>query len=191
MRILLDDLYRGRFVAWVVGCLLFAATPGRALDFSIESAGVRYGFPADSGSGTFHQTEAYTDWSLPPLLDLGPNWHLEPRFDIAAGVLGQDGRDAFIGSAGPLLALGYKHFPVWLEGGSNLTGITRVQYGVPRAPGSKDFGEPIQFTSRGGLYWDVTAHVRVGYTFQHMSNAHISSTNPGLNLHVFALSYRF
>jgi hypothetical protein len=52
-------------------------------------------------------------------------------------------------------------------------------------------GTDIQFTSHVGLNWDFAAHWRLGYRFQHMSNADLSRDNPGLNMHLFALSYVF
>jgi hypothetical protein len=57
--------------------------------------------------------------------------------------------------------------------------------------GAKDFGVPFQFTSHVGLNWDVTSHWRLGYRFQHMSNAGLDAHNPGLNMHMFGLSYLF
>jgi hypothetical protein len=41
------------------------------------------------------------------------------------------------------------------------------------------------------LNWDFATHWRLGYRFQHMSNAGLSQPNPGLNMHMFALSYLF
>jgi hypothetical protein len=54
---------------------------------------------------------------------------------------------------------------------------------------TRSFGTDIQFTSHVGLNWDFAAHWRLGYRFQHMSNASLSRDNPGLNLHLLALSY--
>jgi hypothetical protein len=48
-----------------------------------------------------------------------------------------------------------------------------------------------QFTSHLGVNWDFAPHWRVGYRFQHMSNAGLATPNPGLNLHIFSVSYRF
>ena len=55
----------------------------------------------------------------------------------------------------------------------------------------KDFGQLLQFTSHIGFNYDFLEHFRAGYRFQHMSNAHLSDHNPGLNLHMFSLSYLF
>ena len=67
----------------------------------------------------------------------------------------------------------------------DLTGLSRDEFG------SKDLGGNFQFTSHAGLNWDFAEHFRVGYRFQHMSNAGLREPNPGLNLHLFAVSYLF
>ena len=54
-----------------------------------------------------------------------------------------------------------------------------------------NFGIPFQFTSHAGLNWEIGGQFGVGYRYQHLSNAHLSNHNPGLNLHGLVLSYRF
>jgi hypothetical protein len=92
---------------------------------------------------------------------------------------------AAIFTAGPRLDLGVGQFPLSLRGGISPTLLT--QWDFP----SKDFAIPFQFTSHLGLDLDVGHHLHLGYRFQHMSNARLGRTNPGLNLHVVSLSYRF
>jgi hypothetical protein len=75
--------------------------------------------------------------------------------------------------------------PVSLDGGVSPTLLSRSEFG------SKDFGTDIQFTSHIGVNWDFAAHWRLGYRFQHMSNADLVPQNRGLNMHMFALSYVF
>ena len=50
---------------------------------------------------------------------------------------------------------------------------------------------PIQFTSHAGFGCRIYKQLSAGYRFQHMSNASISRHNPGLDLHMCELSYRF
>jgi hypothetical protein len=91
-----------------------------------------------------------------------------------------------VGTLGPSFLLNHGTFPLSLEGGSGPTVIGRHEFV------SKDFGEVIQFTSYVGLNLDVAAHIRLSYRFQHMSNAGLTSShNPGLNMHMFGLSYLF
>ena len=157
----------------------------RAGRFSFESAGARFGGGASSSNGDFHQVEAFVDWNLPWRWDLGKKWGLESRLDLSAGWLGNSRANAALATLGPLLAVGREGFPISVEGGSGPTILSRSEFDT------KDFGDVVQFTSHIGFYWDIAKHWRASYRFQHMSNAGISSSNPGINLHMLAFSYRF
>jgi hypothetical protein len=180
------NLYRWFCVGrWVQLCIVIMPVIGLAGEFSIESLGVRGGFSAnDSGQG-FSQTEAFMNWNLPWGWDLGRDWHLQSRADLSAGWLGDRSDDAAIGTVGPSVLLRWGRFPVTLEGGSGPTLLSQSDFGA------KDFGIPFQFTSHVGLNCDLTSHWRLGYRFQHMSNAGLDAHNPGLNMHLFGLSYLF
>jgi len=201
---------RGRFVNWAAaGFLLAAVAGGRAENlslepaaepdrdavtddggprpgsFSFESAGARFGAGASSSNRDFHQAEAFVDWNLPWHWDLGKKWGLESRLDLSGGWLGNSRANAAVATLVPLLALGREGIPISIEGGSGPTVLSRSDFET------KDFGDLVQFTSHIGFYWDIAKHWRASYRFQHMSNAGISESNPGINLHVLALSYRF
>ena len=171
-------------LSWLTVSLL-PATASRAGEFSLESAGGRYGFPVDHRSQGFSQAEAFVNLNLPWQWNLNGDWHLQSRLDASVGWLGRDRFDAALITLGPALALSYKELPLSLEGGVSLTGLSRDEFG------SKDLSSLFQFTSHIGLNWDFAEHLRVGYRFQHMSNAGIHEPNLGLNLHVFAVSYLF
>ncbi len=173
-----------KFYCCVAACFLASAFPSRAQGLALESAGARLGFEANS-SQEFHQAEGFADWNLPWAWELGPHWRVQTGLDASLGWIGDSSRHAAIATAGPLLALRYKGFPLFLEGGSSPTVLTRSGFE------HKDFGIPFQFTSYIGVGLNITRHWRVAYRFQHMSNAGLASSNPGLNLHVFAVSYRF
>lgn len=170
----------------ILFALLLAGAPCLfAQDFHIESAGARYGFDPVGSESNFHQAEAFVNFDLPWNWDLGKRWSLQSRLDASAGWLGESGADAFIGTVGPSLSLGKQNFPLSLEGGVSPTILSRKDFP------SRDFGTLFQFTSHGGINLDITSHWRLSYRFQHMSNASISRHNPGLNLHMFGLSYLF
>jgi lipid A 3-O-deacylase len=166
----------------------FLARTALGQGVTFESAGVRYGFSTDDPSW-YHQSEAFVDWNLPWKWDLGKDWTLQTRLDVSGGTLWHDNAKAAVATAGPVLAWGNAHFPVWMEGGSSPTFLSRYTFGPNADP--RDFGCDFQFTSHIGIYWDIVKKVRVGYRFQHMSNAHIQEPNPGLNLNVFYASYLF
>ena len=170
---------------WIIAALCLATAVGRAEDFRLESAGARYGFSSDDRSDDFKQAEAFLNWNLPWRWDLGSDWDLQSRLDLSAGWLGGDGEDGAIGTVGPSLVLARGGWPLSLEGGLSPTLLSRFVFG-PR-----NFGNNLQFTSHVGLNLDLGPHLRLDYRYQHMSNAGLSSPNPGLNLHFFALSYRF
>lgn len=170
---------------WTVACLLAWSDLSRGETFRPESVGVRGGFSANESSREFNEAQAFMNWSLPWSWDLGKKWHLDPRLDLSVGWLGDNSHDAVIGSVGPSLALGREGLPVALEGGISPTFLSRTHFA------SKDFEPSVQFTTHVGLRWDFARHWSVGYRFEHMSNAGLAAHNPGLNMHIFGVSYRF
>ncbi len=173
----------------ILSTLLCYAAPravAQTTDFMPQSAGLRFGFANGSSSGSaLHQGEAFVDWDLPWKLEWDNDWKLQARLDASAGWLGDSTHSGAVVSVGPLLALKLGRLPLEFEGGVSPTGLTRYRYDA------KNFGEPFQFTSHAGIEWEFIPHVKLGYRFQHMSNAGISRHNPGLNLHMICLSYRF
>ena len=170
---------------WLPLILLAVANLGLAEDFRLESAGGRFGYAASDGASDFHQAEAFADWKLPWGLDLGRQFALGTRLDLSGGWLGDSHKSAFLATVGPTLVLSKGRFPVSIEGGLSPTFISR--YNFP----SRDFGSVCQFTSHAGVNIDLFSWLRLGYRFQHMSNGGLSHPNPGLNLHVFGVSYLF
>jgi Lipid A 3-O-deacylase (PagL) len=165
--------------------LAAALANAKAESFNLDSAGARFGVSANSSSKNFYQSEAFLDLKLPWSWDLGRSWRVRTGLDASLGWLGNQYEDGAIGVVAPFLTLGREGFPVHLDAGVGPTGISRTEYV------SKDFGVQIQFTSFAGLYWDFARHFRLGYRYQHMSNASIGRSNPGLNLHMVGLSYLF
>jgi hypothetical protein len=127
----------------------------------------------------------FVNSNLPLSWDLGNNFFLKTRMDLTAGWLGRSAEDAATASLGPALALKYRKLPLWLEGGSSPTLISRHDFG------RKDLGGALQFTTHIGLSWDITRHWRLGYRFEHISNAGLETPNPGVSLHAFAFGYVF
>lgn len=171
---------------WILAALLTAAAGnGWAQWFCPESAGARVGFSFSDTAHNFHQAEAFGNWNLPWNWNLGSRWHAQGQAAFSVGWLADHGEDAFITTLGPALVLRREHLPLSLAGGSSPTLLSRADFM------DKDFGTVFQFTSYIGLNWDLNSRFRIGYRFQHMSNAGLSGSNPGLNLHVIAASFRF
>ncbi len=169
----------------IVICLLAAAPAVYADEFRLETAGARFGFSPAQKARDFHQAEGFLNFYLPWSWDLGARWNLASRLDLSAGWLGDPYTDAFVGTLGPSLILHRAGLPFSLEIGASPTVLSEDKFAL------RDFGVRFQFTSHIGLNWDLGSHFRIGYRFQHMSNAHISSHNDGLNLHMVAASYLF
>ena len=164
---------------------LLMISTGRGQVFQLESAGARVGIAGGSSSKNFHEAELFADWDLPFRWDLGSRLSLQSRVEVSTGWLGERGDNSAIENVGPCLVLAREHFPLSLAGGVNATVLSRSEFA------SRDFGILFQFTSYVGVNWDFAAHMRLGYRFQHMSNAGLNGHNPGLNLHVFSLGYVF
>ena len=167
----------------VAGLCLSVSAQTRTLQ--PELAGMRFGFSGHQHDQRFHQTEAFADLTLPWHFDLGDTWALDPFIDVSAGWLGGRGEDAFVGTLGPSLRLGPEGLPVALVGGISPTILSEDQFG------DKNLGIPFQFTSHLGLQLTVKSRFELGYRFQHLSNAGLGTTNPGLNLHVFTVGCHF
>jgi lipid A 3-O-deacylase len=167
-----------------MGMLCLAPTC-QAGDFKLGAAGFRYGIGGNSSSADFNEGELFADWNLPWRWDLGHDVWLQMRLDSSVGWLGDPAKTGAIVTAGPGIRLGCEHFPLSLEAGSNPTILGEEHFA------GKDFGSAIQFTTYCGVSLDLGAHVRLGYRYQHMSNAGLGDNNPGLNLNMFSLSFVF
>jgi hypothetical protein len=88
-------------------------------------------------------------------------------------------------SVGPGLSLTSPRKRLLLGVGVNPSLVSKTEYG------REDIGGPFQFTLYAGLSWIFYRGWSVDYRYQHMSNAGIYSQNPGINQHMFGLSYNF
>ncbi len=165
----------------VAACL----ASGRAEEPWLDAAGLRAGFTLTPANDRFVQTELFSEVNLPWKWHLGKHWSLRPQMELAAGWLNRQRQDAFIGSLGPQLRLRWKICPVELVGGLSITYLSRSDFG------DWDLGSSLQFTSHVGLRWAPGRHWEIGYRLQHLSNAGFARPNPGLNLNLFLVSYRF
>lgn len=155
---------------------------GEAQSFS---AGVRGGFSFENDSHRFTQVEAFGASNLPWHWNFYSDWALTPRAEASAGWLSGEHTDAFVGTLGPSVELSKGKFPITLIGGASPTVLSRYRFR------SVDFGDRLQFTDHIGLNWRIAECFSATCRFQHMSNAGISSHNPGLNLLMFSVNYNF
>lgn len=153
--------------------------------WDFESAGVRYGFGTTAISDDFWQAEGIADFSTPFRLDLGRDWFVNTRLELALGGFGNDHRESFIASVGPIFSLTKGDVPLALEVGIAPTGLSEKEYE------SRSIGSRFQIRSQFGLAWTIEKRVRVGYSYQHMSNGGLAKDNQGVNMHMFSVAYCF
>jgi Lipid A 3-O-deacylase (PagL) len=147
--------------------------------------GVRAGGSFEKDAGDFQQAEAFGGLYLPWLWGSKTGFNLKPRVEGSAGCLDDRGEAGFVGTLGPVFELRKGGFPLSLEAGVSLTGLSRYDYE------DRDLGGRFQFTDHAGLNWHITKKFTLGWRFQHMSNAHIYHCNPGLNQQMLSVSYSF
>lgn len=150
-----------------------------------DVAGARGGFSAKGSELSFYQTEAFVDWDLPWRWEAGSGFQLRTGLDASAGWINGRGENAFIGTAGPTISLGCRDFPLRLDLGTSPSVLSRDQFG------NTDLGIPFQFTTHAQLLLDLGKRVTLGYRYQHMSNANLAGSNPGVNMHMISVGYRF
>ncbi len=116
---------------------------------------------------------------------------LRPELTASLGHMDRSGDQGTFGSVGvraryfPGFRIG--DLPVFLEGGVSPTLMDRRHYL------GKDFGSDIEFISHvvAGVSFGRDDHGSLGVRVEHMSNASISRTNPGVNMVGLQASYRF
>jgi hypothetical protein len=158
---------------------------GEAETVSLAAVGARGLASANAKSQSFKQAELFAGLDLPWRCGSDDGCHVQTRLDLSAGALQGRSEIAFVGSAGPDFLVRHGRFPVNFEFGVSPTILSRAEFG------NMNFGIPFQFTTHAGLNWESGGHFGVGYRYQHMSNAHLSHHNPGLNLHGIVLYCRF
>jgi Lipid A 3-O-deacylase (PagL) len=151
----------------------------------LESIGARVGGSYTSNGRKFQEAEGFANFNLPWSWDLGRKYEAQTRLDLSLGWIGDPGGNGLIGHAEPGFLFSRERFPLSFELGAGFTGLSRHDFE------SKDFGIYFQFITHLGLNWEITDHFRLSYRLQHMSNGGLAVPNPGLNLHMLGLSYKF
>src|SRR5213075_376036 len=139
---------------------------------------------ANNQARGLQEAEVFANYYLPYLWEFG-RLEVQSRLDATVGWIGGHSKNAFMGTLGPSLQFRWRKVPLELDFGSSLTLLSR------RDLGEVDVGSQFQFTSHAGIDWDIRRHIRLGYRFTHVSNAGIKEPNPGLNMHMVALSVVF
>jgi hypothetical protein len=163
----------------------FVPQPVSGNEIVWRSIGLRGGVNDHRNDEDFEQYEGFSTWKLPWSRQWDSGWVLGTYFEANAGVLRGGGESAFVGSIGPgIYFTGFKE-KIDISMGINPTIISKHEFG------DEDLGGPIAFTSHIGLNLNFARHFSIGYRLQHMSNGVLYDNNPGLNMHMLEVGYRF
>jgi len=180
-----DMIFKLSALVTVCCIIIFSGTTATAEDAGWTALGLRAGIDDGRNDEDLTQFEAFALYYLPWNWKLGSDWQLASVVEMNAGALHGGGDTAFVGSVGPGLTLLSPAKTLSLLAGINPTVISED------AIGDEDLGGPLQFTSHIGLSYTVQQRFSIGYRFQHMSNAGIYSSNPGVNMHMLEIGYHF
>src|SRR5689334_12472775 len=75
------------------------AEEANLVSIELESAGVRYGLPANSAARGLQQVELFSNYHLPWVWVFG-TFEVQSRLDCTAGWIGGHSDDAFVGTVG-------------------------------------------------------------------------------------------
>jgi hypothetical protein len=163
----------------------FAPHPLSGNEIDWRSIGLRAGVNDNRNDEDFKQYEGFTTWKLPWSRQWDSGWTLGSYLEATGGVLRGGGESAFVGSIGPGIYFTHFNEKIDISMGINPTIISKHKFG------DENFGGAIEFTSHIGLNINFARHCTLGYRLQHMSNGGLYENNPGLNMHMIELGYRF
>jgi len=153
-------------------------------DSIFSAAGVRVGVDAENridlvSYEIFGITNMGWSW------DLSEGIRLDLDIETAVGGLSGEGETAIYARMAPVAEIFFGDCPLSLTLSSGPALYSEDTFDT------FDIGGNFQFTSSVGLNWDLNDTYALSYRFQHTSNAHISSPNPGLDMHTISIAYKF
>lgn len=177
-----------RFVLFcMAGCLLGAPlhAKGDERGFLVIRGGSSDHFNNTQLYDRYRQVEAALTWWLPWQHRFSSGILFKSGLDIHGGLLTDHDTSAFVGGIGPRLAFFTPKEVFCLDAGVSPSLLSDHDF---RAD---DFGGPLQFNSFIGVAWHPGKWLRLGFRFQHMSNGGIYSQNPGMQIYVAEIGFRF
>ncbi len=163
----------------------FAPHPLSGNEIIWQSIGLRGGVDDGRNDEDFKQYDAFSTFKLPWLWQWDSGWTIGTYLEANVGVLRAGGTTAFVGSIGPGISIRGLAEIVEISMGINPTIISKHKFG------DENLGGPIEFTSHVGINFFFANHYSIGYRLQHMSNGILYEHNPGLNMHMIEVGYRF
>ncbi|BCS53548.1 hypothetical protein GSbR_08550 [Geobacter sp. SVR] len=150
---------------------------------------MRMGFQVESRDGYFHQYEAFGVYGLPWEWHTDEGWGLLPVANASLGVLHGRERTGVIGMIGTALVFEKSGCGLKPEMGINVNLLDRRHFD------DKLFGSILQLGAYVGLSYHLEPGLVLSYHLQHISNGHVfysqDTPNPGLDMHMFGVSWSF
>ncbi len=169
----------------LVVTLLVLLLPVTSWPFDITmELGVRGGRDTLAEHEDLAAGEIYYLQTLPWQKEFCPSAKLYPRLDASLGSLRADS------NSGGWLAVGMDAVLSLMGGAWDFEGGFRPTWLFESNLGGEDFGGPVQFTSHAGATLNL-GRVALSYRLQHISNASLYNSNPGINLHLVGLGVSF
>ena len=150
-------------------------------------AGLRAGASFNEEDESFNQYDMGVRYGLPWSWVWGDAFQVDTNVATSIGVLEGGGDAGLVGSLGFEFVFGSARgkCPFEIRAGSALTLISEDQYG------DEDLGGPVQFTHHISLHYWFLENLSAVARVQHMSNAGIYDENPGLDMIMLGMIYRF
>jgi hypothetical protein len=150
------------------------------------SLGVRTGITVSGTIDTsFNLYEAIGSFRLPWAHTWDSGWSFISDIEMTAGILRGAQDNGFLASAGPAIAITIP------QGWLSFALSVRVVYLDDYQFGGENLGGNWSFVEELGVEFPIYSGFTAGYRIRHMSNAGIYDNNPGLDMHIFELRYRF
>jgi hypothetical protein len=169
----------------ICGCL--GSLAAEADGVHIAAVGVQSSVSGTVNGQPFEQYSLDLRLSLPWAWSLPFGLSAAPEVELTGSYLRLQGDSAGAAFAGAVVSLTKKLMPqvsLFAEVGTGPTLISNHQFGT------LDLGGPLQFTHHLSVGLRA-ANVVLALRFQHMSNAHIYAENPGADVRLIELDYRF
>jgi len=180
--------------SWAVLCLglcLLTPAPSRAEGVRLTSVGIRGGLTGFTVIGadereSFQRYDVVATVGLPGSWQSQSGWGLDTGLMVSAGILLGAGEAGFIGTLAPVLALRSEDGRFSLDAGLGGALLSKHKFG------DQEWGGPFQLVLTWGLRVPVYRAIRVGYRYQHLSDADIyGNPSRGADFHMLELIYSF
>jgi hypothetical protein len=170
-----------------VAAMIFIHPVNTMAGRSSWEAGLRAGSSFSDDEESFNQYDLFASYGLPWSWQWGRAIQVDTNLTTSVGVIDGGGQSGWVGSLGFefVFSGASGNHPLELRAGSALTLISDHEYG------DEDLGGPMQFTHHISLYYWFLKNLSVLACVQHMSNAGIYDENPGVNMIMLAMVYRF